>query len=703
MKSNTTIGIGNDLCIGDNIYKIIYIDNEKTYMIKLNTDKIEFLIYGNEIINSLVKAIDQLPVKQHKTYEIEKLSEDANKRYQTAIKIVKDIESMFGPTYVKLLDKNKNGIIQRLSIKYNVSVKTIWKYIRRYLQSAFDYNSLIDARLYNNGYSNGPVRSGRKNIDNVTSEIVFDEKVQQQADTIIKRFKSHPQMTIRGAYQEFINVFYSEINTYNNRLEWLPANKRPSYRQFDYYLRKKLSKQDLDEIRSTKLETLNNKRVLVSSSRTNALRPGWVVECDALEVDLSLVSDLNSEQTIGRPIMYVMVDVLTSCILAVSVSFENNSIIGLTNLFLNLCEDKVDLCRRYGLIIDPNTWPSNVIPHEIRCDRGSDFVSNKFKEICKNLNINLNYEAPGVGSFKGIVEQTFHQFHSTMRPKLEDYGLITKRFNSKHHDHAMLTISSFIKLVLNYVVYHNMHVIKDYPLSKEMLRDPNFDAVPYKLWQHYVSLKGTTFQINESNRRNYLFNLLLPATAKISRAGVKYKGLFYISDDDELYEEMYNCENKVKQFPIKFDPRNTGKLYYSDNGHIKELELNKSIPNNADFGNMTWNEYEEYLTKKKQLARKQKDDHLEINNQLRLNFDYIIEESKTEILPTKKNLLERRRDEKHQFNKMHQINFDDDKIDYEKPNQLETAADLQLPSFDDESNEDVDDAVAALLSMMKGY
>ena len=201
MKSNTTISIGNDLYIGDNIYRIIYIDDEKTYMIKLNIDKIEFLIYSNEIIESIIKAIDRLPVTQHKSYEIEKLSEEANNRYQIAIKIVKDIEAMFGPTYIKLLDRNKNGIINSLSKKYNVSVKTIWKYIRRYLQSAFDYNSLIDARLLNSGYSKISARSGRKNIDKNTSEIVFDEKVQQQADVILKRFKSHPQMTIRGAYQ----------------------------------------------------------------------------------------------------------------------------------------------------------------------------------------------------------------------------------------------------------------------------------------------------------------------------------------------------------------------------------------------------------------------------------------------------------------------------------------------------------------------
>lgn len=66
---------------------------------------------------------------------------------------------------------------------------------------------------------------------------------------------------------------------------------------------------------------------------SNVYGPGDMVEIDAVEVDLSIVSELDRSKVVGRPIMYVMVDIFTRMILAISVSFDNNSMIALTNLF----------------------------------------------------------------------------------------------------------------------------------------------------------------------------------------------------------------------------------------------------------------------------------------------------------------------------------------------------------------------------------
>lgn len=70
-----------------------------------------------------------------------------------------------------------------------------------------------------------------------------------------------------------------------------------------------------------------------------------MVEIDACEADVSLVSELDPDQAIGRPIVYFMIDVYSRIILAVSVAFDNNSILGITNLFLNLADDKQEYCK----------------------------------------------------------------------------------------------------------------------------------------------------------------------------------------------------------------------------------------------------------------------------------------------------------------------------------------------------------------------
>ena len=158
-----------------------------------------------------------------------------------------------------------------------------------------------------------------------------------------------------------------------------------------------------------------------------------------------------------------------------------------------------------------------------------------------------------------------------------------------------------MKLLVNYVIYHNMHIIKEYPLSKNMLKDANFSAAPYLLWQHYAAQSGVTAQINESNRVNFLYNLLISDTAPVTSKGLKYKKLYYLNDDEYLIDLMYQRKRKNKTIDIKYDPRNTTKLYYSINGVIKEIKLNESIPNQRDYKNMTWIEYEDYLRKKQKI------------------------------------------------------------------------------------------------------
>lgn len=670
--------IGKIIEVNDSNYRVIFVDDKFVYLIKMDVEYVDINTIKLDMFNKLMTVIEpKLDTKPN--IDINNLNDSMRQKYDKALNIIKDVEALYGPNYIKLKTNKKNGIINKLSKKYNVSVKSIWKYIRRYLQSGFNTNSLIDERK-NNGHNrnkNSMTKIGSKNKYGASSKVVLTDLDKKCIDKLIRNNKDKNKMNFTYLYQQFLNSNYSEFIEDANAQQWVEKEKRPSYRQFRYYVKNILSKKDTDERKTNKLEVLNNKRVLTSSSRINAIRPGWIVECDAVEVDLSIVSELDNQITIGRPIMYVMVDVLTSCIIAVSVSLENNSIIGLTNLFLNLADNKYELCKNHGLVIDEKTWPSNIIPHEIRCDRGSDFVSEKFKEICCGLGISLSYMSPGVGSFKGIVEQSFHQFHESIKPTISSYGYISKRHDSKHHQHAMLTMSKFRKMVYNYVIYHNMKSITDYPMSREMIEKENFLAIPYILWEHYVKEVGPSRPINDQNKNDFLYKIMLPGNAKISRRGVVFKELCYMTTDESLVTKMYDAGNKRKTFPIKYDPRSTSKLYCIDKNEIKILDLNKGILNQSDFLDMTWNEYEEYRKKRKKIRHDSQDYSLELNAQLRMNFDHIIKESMNDTLPYTKNIIENRRNEKHKINRANAIKLDVDKEEYlENTNVIDNKFDI---------------------------
>ena len=76
--------------------------------------------------------------------------------------------------------------------------------------------------------------------------------------------------------------------------------------------------------------------MLVSDNLLNVHGPGDLFEMDEVEMDVSIVSEVDPTKVIGRPIIHAMVDVYSRMITAVSVSLENNSVLGFTNCLLNL-------------------------------------------------------------------------------------------------------------------------------------------------------------------------------------------------------------------------------------------------------------------------------------------------------------------------------------------------------------------------------
>ena len=333
----------------------------------------------------------------------------------------------------------------------------------------------------------------------------------------------------------------------------------------------------------------------------------------ALEVDLELVSSIDETKIVGRPILYMMIDIYSHCIVAFSVSFENNSMIGLSNLMINLFESKKAFAEKHNIMnFNPELWPSNFIPNEIRCDRGSDFKSKGFQEICRELNINLTLERGRMGSMKGSIEQSFRLFHQTFKAELENKGYIQKRYDSKHKKYACLTIEEVIKLATLFVLYHNGQYSKKFKITPDMVKS-GVVKTPVSIWNYGVKKWGMQNPVPESKLKEVMYKLMIDDTASISKQGVFYKGLYYLPfGDAELKEKMLLSSANAKRrdtngdlynsLRIKKDPRLVNYLYYrNDDGVVMQLFLNSAKSNG--FRDMSWNEYDEYYKFLKDMDR----------------------------------------------------------------------------------------------------
>lgn len=547
------------------------------------------------------------------------LSDDAINKFQKRKELIKDICDIYGPGFLGLLGHNAKPELDEIMRKHNVNRVDLRRVITKYLQSGLDYNSLIDGRNFRKQegkivYKN---RTGRKCTDSrFTSNIVVAGAVVEQFDDAINYLKSGKNITYKKAYDYLILKYY--MREVMGRFVELGDSEKPTYRQFRYYVKKRVSQKELDKIRTSSMEQRNNRRFLSSDSLKDVSGPMDLCEMDACEVDVSVVYGPDAERNgiykcVGRPVLYAMIDVYSRVVIAVGVSFDNNSNMGFTNCLLNLAEDKVKYAAEHGVKIDSERlWPSRCLPNRLRVDRGAEFRGIQVERICNELGINRELVSAGTGSLKGVVEQFFHQFHTAIRAHIEKHGEITKRHDSNHHEESTMTIDDFTTLLINHVLFHNQRVLDGYPYTADMIKN-EVKAIPILLWEYGISRYFNPKPVVSTNQ--FLYTLCMPVNASVSNnKGICYKGLYYLPHGDEdFYDHCFALGRKREKIEIRIDERSVDNIYYKKGDKLVRASLNLAVKSNEGFSGMTWTEYNLYFKKKSRLKKEGQNHNVELD------------------------------------------------------------------------------------------
>lgn len=624
MSSINNITIGNIITDKEagSSYRIIYVSVNGIVLCEMNTTKFILITMSYMQIMDLLQE-QGFTISEDKglVFDENHLSENIRAKYIRNRDMMNEVVAAYGPTFIELGGKYKKTRLYEIMRKYECPKNTFWRICTKYFQSGCKSYSLVDNKAWGNtkGKENDyTIKPGRPS-EYVKSSIVVNDEVREHFEDALNNYKKGRNKSFRSAFDWMNCKYYSETKIVNGvtTVGLMPESQRPTYNQFYYYCRKHITEQEIDLIKTSAAEQRNNKRLITSDSLHGVLGPGDMVEIDACEADVSLVSTTDSNKTIGRPVVYFMIDIYTRAIIAMSVAFDNNSILGVTNLFLNLADNKKEYCSCYGMGFDDDAiWPSNIKPRRIRVDRGSEFKSKEFRRICNELGIELQIVSGASGSLKGVVEQSFHQMHSRQNEHLEDNGLIEKRYDSNHHKEATLNIEQYTKMVINFVLMHNQQYDKNYPLTREMM-DKKIQPIPAILWK-YGANKIEPSRIPDKDQ--YLYTLMTPVNAKLSRRGISYNGLWYLTKDDkQLSKEMFRAGTKKVPFEVRMDKRSVGAVYYIRNGKLIKASLNEMITGNIDFAGLTEKEWNDYRKGKHQL-----DAHGRIQNEDLSAFNYSV-------------------------------------------------------------------------------
>ena len=577
-------------------------------------------------------------------------SEDEN--YLKKQALMRFVMQEYGPLYEKLYGKTTKTNLKKTMEDLGIQRDAAWRAIRRFLQSGLDMAAIVDGRSLRSGKRNPykySKKTGHPTMNALGKGVPLTDEIRTYFDEAIKDFLIGRAKTKKDAYMTMIEKhFINEEETPTGiRVSVLPDNLRPTLKQFLNYTRVRVPQEEIDKAKTSAREQRNNKRLLLSDNLQGVMGPGDLWEVDECEIDLSLVSVENPSVTVGRPIVYVMIDVYTRMIVAYSVAFDNNSVLGITNCFLNLLDDKQELCNRFGIQIGADEWPSKILPLRLRSDYGAEYISHAMDTICCKLGVAKELVSPATGSLKGQVEQVFHQIHAAQNSLLEGKGLIEKRHDSNHHQEAALNIQEFEAVLLTYIVGHNRKYMEKYPLTKDM-RQQNVEPRPIDLWKYGVSLNGSPRPI--TNEVMFRHSLLLPVKASVGRAGITFKGLFYINLQDEaLLRDMYlaSTHGKKKLESACIDPRNISHLYYIREGKLMTASLNYKKTGMKEYEGMTLSEYNALHNKKKDDDAIGRETNLQMDIAIRDRQAKIVSEAqKRHLSPSTENLRANRAAEK---------------------------------------------------------
>lgn len=486
------------------------------------------------------------------------------------------IEKYWNQYKEEILNKSKRSkVLEFISEDTGYSMTKIKKIFSRFWQRGMNKNALLPDYYKSGGkgkekkLSEAKIGKPRKAdyYGNKVDGINITDDVKKQFSFVVnKYYRNNKKKSLKEVYTLMLKDFYSDNYIENNEVKhkvW-DESRIPTYDQFYYWFKKKEDIQKDIIFRESEKEFSLKNRALLSNSKQETDGPGTRFQVDATIADVYLVSSLNRNRIIGRPVIYAIIDVFSRMITGIYIGLEGPSWIGAMMALDNMITDKVEYCKQYGIEITEEQWPCKHLPEIIIADRG-EFEGYSVENLINNLNIKIENTSPYRGDLKGIVERSFRTTNDKIKHKTP--GAIQKEFRHRgdrdYRLDATLTLEEFTKIYIKIVLHHNSKIIDKYPMEKEMIAD-EVTAAPINLWNW--GIKNRKGRLKTVNRDVLRLNILPKGRASISRAGIRFKGLYYSSD--KALKEQWFVNLKVRSIEIVYDPRNMSKIYIPYNNGL---------------------------------------------------------------------------------------------------------------------------------------
>lgn len=343
------------------------------------------------------------------------------------------------------------------------------------------------------------------------------------------------------AYTRMLRKFYCEsIPTPDfpeQNITLKPLSELPNQIQFEYWGKKSFD--DMTVLRGRKGERrwAKDHRPLRGRASDGLFGPGHRFEIDATVADIYLISRFNRNWVIGRPVVYVVVDVFSRMIVGLFVGLEGPSWNGARQALLNTFTDKAQFCADYGIQIRPEDWPCAHLPQELSCDRG-EMLGLAAEAIVPSLGIDLVIAPPFRPDWKAVVESRFRILNQLTQIHWIPGGVaqrIKERGERDYREDATLTLREFTEIIIRTVLHYNHHTTHPDSLTPPMVAD-GISSTGISIWNWGID-HGFATRVEQAPDLVKL-QLLNKAAGTIQAGGIHFSGMLF-SPEDDRYEKFF--------------------------------------------------------------------------------------------------------------------------------------------------------------------
>ncbi len=337
----------------------------------------------------------------------------------------------------------------------------------------------------------------------------------------------------------------------------------PTERQFRYWVTKDIDRETLTRRRLTPRVWEMRRRPLLGHPTAQAIGPGSVYQIDATVLDTYVLSRRVRRLIVGRPTLYVVIDVFSRMIVGIYIGLESPSWIAAMMALANAVSDKVEYCRSIGINIEQGEWPAHHVPGTVEGDRG-EMISAGIESVLRQFNMRVANKAPYRADWKGVVEVRFKLLQATFGPYVP--GQVQQDFLERGaHDYrldAALDIDDLQKIIITAVLLHNNGtVLKDY-VRHPALTEDEVPSIPLELWNWGIeNMSGAPRQPPLDRFR---FALMPASEASVTPFGINFGGRLYVCDTAIEQGWFTRARDRRFKVPVSHDPRLTDHILVHD-------------------------------------------------------------------------------------------------------------------------------------------